>query len=108
WLRHEVRSEDTMAHLALKYGTTIGHICRANRLHPQDVLQMHRHIWLPVPGRTEPCPGLGLGVRQAVEVESLLARAGVSTLPPHMQRQSAPNLDESAGDSDPLLITTRC
>ncbi|XP_017851485.1 lysM and putative peptidoglycan-binding domain-containing protein 1 [Drosophila busckii] len=46
-LRHEVSSGDSLAHLALKYGTTIGQICRANRLYCQDIAQARRHIWIP-------------------------------------------------------------
>ncbi|XP_032594199.1 lysM and putative peptidoglycan-binding domain-containing protein 1 [Drosophila grimshawi] len=48
WVVHQVSNGETMAHLALKYDTTIGQICRANRMHWQDILQMRRHIWLPV------------------------------------------------------------
>ncbi|XP_034488193.1 lysM and putative peptidoglycan-binding domain-containing protein 2 [Drosophila innubila] len=108
WLRHEVSSEDTMVHLASKYGTTIGQLCRANRMHCQDVIQMRRHIWLPLVQRENrrqqqsPLQSLPIGI------EVLKAYAKVVTLPPHFYRQSTPNVDDFAGECDPLLITTKC
>lgn len=116
WLRHEVSTTDTMAHLALKYDTTIGHICRANRMHPQDILQMHRHIWVPLQclARLQSPRQTALGTRscrrQAAHrgsIASIIEYATISTLPPHFYRESAPNLDGFAEESDPLLITTR-
>ncbi|KAH8339365.1 hypothetical protein KR074_006209, partial [Drosophila pseudoananassae] len=49
WVRHHVSSEDTMTRLALRYDTSIGQICRANRMHWQDVLQTRHFIWVPGP-----------------------------------------------------------
>lgn len=49
WMRHPVTREDTMTRLALKYDTSIGLICRANRMHWQDVLQTRHFIWVPAP-----------------------------------------------------------
>lgn len=107
WLRHEVSSKDTMVHLALKYGTTVGQLCRANRMHYQDVIQMRRHIWLPVvqSGKQDKeCPL----ENSPIGVEVLKAYAKVATLPPHFYRQSTPNVDDFAEECDPLLITTKC
>ncbi|KAL7745266.1 hypothetical protein ACLKA6_008310 [Drosophila palustris] len=109
WLRHEVSKEDTMVHLASKCGATIGQLCRANRMHYQDVIQMRRHIWLPVveqqqerqqqiPTQSSP---IGADVFKAYATRA-------ATLPPHFYRQSAPNADDFAGECDPLLITTKC
>lgn len=113
WLRHEVSTADTLAHLALKYDTTIGRICRANRMHPQDILQMHRHIWVPLhclARRLQSPRQASLGgqtcKRQAAQRPSIIEYATISTLPPHFYRESAPNLDGFAEESDPLLITT--
>ncbi|KAH8300986.1 hypothetical protein KR044_008166, partial [Drosophila immigrans] len=94
WLRHEVSSHDTLASLALRCGTTIGQICRANRLHSQDIVQMRRHVWLPD--------------RQDIPDEAPSDGRVDKPLPPHFQRQSVENLDEFAEDCDPLLITTKC
>ncbi|KAH8298606.1 hypothetical protein KR018_007354 [Drosophila ironensis] len=47
WQKHRILSEDTMTRLALKYDTSIGQICRVNRMHWQDVLQTRHFIWVP-------------------------------------------------------------
>lgn len=111
WQRHTVSSTDTMAHLALKHETTIGNICRANRMHPQDVLQMHRQIWLPLQNflRIQTPLETPAGNRRTsrLGVASIIEYASNSRLPPHFYRQSAPNVDDFAEESDPLLITTR-
>ncbi|XP_064555888.1 uncharacterized protein LOC135440571 [Drosophila montana] len=107
WTRHRVCNEDTMAHLALKYGTTIGQICRANRLHWQDILQTRSYIWLPVPGTQQPTQE----PENQAQISPLITFPNygrVLIVPPHFYRQSAPNLDDFAGECDPLLITTRC
>lgn len=111
WQRHTVSTSDTMAHLALTHGTTIGNICRANRMHPQDILQMHRHIWLPLHSllRIQTPLETPSGKRRTsrIGVASIIEYASSSRLPPHFYRQSAPNLDDFARECDPLLITTR-
>lgn len=53
WMRHTVSREDTMTRLALKYDTSIGLICRANRMHWQDVLQTRHFIWVPAPRKVK-------------------------------------------------------
>lgn len=109
WQRHTVSTTDTMAHLAITHGTTIGNICRANRMHSQDVLQMHHHIWLPLQSLLRIQTSLEPPKRRTSRfgVGSIIEYASSSRLPPHFYRQSAPNLDDLARDCDPLLITTR-
>lgn len=112
WQRYTVSSTDTMVHLALKHETTIGNICRANRMHPQDVLQMHRHIWLPLQSFLRiqtPQEAAAAAKRRnsRLGVANFIEYASNNRLPPHFYRQSAPNLDDFAQESDPLLITTR-
>ncbi|KAH8368317.1 hypothetical protein KR084_009932, partial [Drosophila pseudotakahashii] len=100
WLRHSISAEDTMIRLALKYDTSIGEICRANRMHRQDVLQTRHHIWVPLPiRRSQPIPA------RNVEPDSFASQS--TTLPPHFYRQSAPNPNHFAAEEDPLLITTK-
>ncbi|XP_034110409.1 uncharacterized protein LOC117572000 [Drosophila albomicans] len=102
WLRHEVNSDDTLTRLALKCGTTIGQLCRANRMHSQDIVQMRSHMWLPV-SATAMKPA---AESQQEDIPSQVKVAKL--LPPHFHRQSVENLDDYAEESDPLLITTRC
>ncbi|XP_017013752.2 uncharacterized protein [Drosophila takahashii] len=97
WLRHPISAEDTMIRLALKYETSIGELCRANRMHWQDVLQTRHHIWVPLATRRN----------RDQECQSIPAFASPTTLPPHFYRQSAPNPNHLAAEEDPLLITTK-
>ncbi|XP_023174456.2 lysM and putative peptidoglycan-binding domain-containing protein 1 [Drosophila hydei] len=106
WTRHQVCSDDTLARLALKYGTTMGRICRANRMYWPDVLQTRDYVWVPAAGKqSEQQQQSESTVTAAV---ALPHRGRVSIVPPHFYRQSAPNADDFAGDCDPLLITMRC
>lgn len=103
WLRHPISGEDTMTRLALKYDTSIGLICRANRMHGQDVLQTRRHIWVPIP--PSQCQ-MFHGREQPTQQSLLFGHSHSHSLPPHFYRQSAPNPNDLAEESDPLLITT--
>ncbi|XP_016946261.1 uncharacterized protein LOC108021945 [Drosophila biarmipes] len=102
WLRHPVSQEDTMTRLALRYDTSIGHICRANRMHWQDVLQTRSYIWVPVPIRRHQLP---IGAQECQQIPA--RNASLKALPPHFYRQSAPNANHFAEEGDPLLITTK-
>ncbi|KAH8387617.1 hypothetical protein KR093_008177 [Drosophila rubida] len=104
WQRHEVRSDDTLAHLALKCGTTIGQLRRANRMHSQDIVLMRRYVWLPV---LRPA-GQEMASQAWRDEGAATAGRADRKLPPHFQRQSDENVDDFAQDCDPLLITTRC
>lgn len=115
WMRHRVSSSDTVAHLALKYGTTMGRICRANRMYWPDILQTRSYIWVPTVGKQcdpPPVDDRTQPLREARSVAMGLVSqpnyGSLATMPPHFYRQSAPNLDDFAGDCDPLLITMRC
>ncbi|KAH8421393.1 hypothetical protein KR009_003800, partial [Drosophila setifemur] len=134
WLRHPITSEDTMTRLALKYDTSIGQICRANRMHCQDVLQTRRHIWVPVPvpkgNKDIPLPLLPVRAFRRSSSPTLLVQESqkflkipprtansrlrvprmlvdIVRLPPHFYRQSGPNPNLFADEGDPLLITTK-
>ncbi|XP_041450471.1 uncharacterized protein LOC111069350 [Drosophila obscura] len=96
WLLHPVAREDTMASLALKYDTSIGKICRANRMQWQDVLLARRHVWVPV--RLQ---------RDTATATELTKRLGNGPHPTHCHRQSSANTDDFARDRDPLLITNQ-
>ncbi|KAH8385188.1 hypothetical protein KR200_011859 [Drosophila serrata] len=121
WHRHTISREDTMAGLALKYNTSIGLICRANRMHGRDVLQTRHHIWLPIP--TSQCQifqmqgpmQIGKEEQQALFSPSrnsspcpssrrLLRFENSYDYLPHFQRESSPNTNCLADESDPLLI----
>ncbi|XP_016938934.2 uncharacterized protein [Drosophila suzukii] len=108
WLRHPISPEDTMTRLALRYDTSIGHICRANRMHWQDVLQTRSHIWVPVPIRRNQRP---IEVQECQQIPARnvtpISLASPKSLPPHFYRQSAPNPNHFAEEGDPLLITTK-
>ncbi|XP_016977012.1 uncharacterized protein LOC108042993 [Drosophila rhopaloa] len=121
WLKHPISAEDTMTRLALKYDTSIGQLCRANRMHWQDVLQTRRHIWVPV-RRHQPqieSPHADFQECQQIASRNVTPRTSTPnghpsiplarsvTLPPHFYRQSAPNPDLLAEERDPLLITTK-
>ncbi|EDV45846.2 uncharacterized protein LOC6550986 [Drosophila erecta] len=94
WMRHSICAEDTMTRLALKYDTSIGHICRANRMHRQDVLQARHYVWVPIP------------TSQSHEMPQIPFRKEEPNLPPHFYRQSDPNPNLFADDGDPLLVIT--
>ncbi|EDW53132.1 uncharacterized protein LOC6612465 [Drosophila sechellia] len=104
WTRHSITAEDTMTRLALKYDTSIGRICRANRMHSQDVLQARRHVWVPVPSSR-----FQMGSPQKSESDEnpeTPTRKVTPNLPSHFYRQSDPNPNPFADDDDPLLFIT--
>ncbi|KAH8244832.1 hypothetical protein KR032_001171, partial [Drosophila birchii] len=129
WQRHLISGEDTMARLALKYNTSIGLICRANRMHGQDVLQTRRHIWVPIP--TAQCQIFqvqGLMQIGCEEQQALFSPSDSSSrspapspsppppplrfrrsydLLPHFHRESSPNRNCLAEETDPLLIVSK-
>ncbi|SPP89857.1 uncharacterized protein LOC117591385 [Drosophila guanche] len=100
WLLHPVAREDTMTSLALKYDTSIGWLCRANRMQWRDVLLTRRHVW--VPRRMQLDPGMAPTEPAQPRVTRIL-NAAVSYA---SQRQNYANTDEFARDRDPLLITS--
>ncbi|XP_043660302.1 uncharacterized protein LOC122624693 [Drosophila teissieri] len=104
WIRHSISAEDTMTRLALKYDTSIGHICRANRMHRQDVLQARHHVWVPIPRRQFQMASPQKP--QCHQSAQIPARAEKPNLPPHFYRQSDPNPNPFADDGDPLLVIT--
>ncbi|TDG40297.1 hypothetical protein AWZ03_013283 [Drosophila navojoa] len=114
WTRHQVCRTDTVAHLALKYGTTTGRICRANRMYWPDILQTRCYIWVPSmdkqydPARDIRVQALSESGRRATGLVTRPNYNRLSKIPPHYYRQSAPNTDDFASDCDPLLITMRC
>ncbi|BFG00411.1 uncharacterized protein DMAD_00419 [Drosophila madeirensis] len=95
WLLHSVAREDTMTSLALKYDTSIGRLCRANRMQWRDVLLSRRHVWVPRRMQQDTVVDQPRGTR--------ILNAAVSYA---SQRQSYANTDEFARDRDPLLITS--
>ncbi|EDW07345.2 lysM and putative peptidoglycan-binding domain-containing protein 1 [Drosophila mojavensis] len=113
WMRHRVSRDDTVARLALKYGTTIGRILRANRMYWPDILQTRCYIWVPAVGK--PCDPAKDDRTQPLREARTLAMGlvtrhtygSLTTIPPHFYRQSTPNVDDFADDCDPLLITMR-
>ncbi|XP_017074841.2 lysM and putative peptidoglycan-binding domain-containing protein 1 [Drosophila eugracilis] len=105
WLRHPISPDDTMTRLALKYNTSIGKLCRANRMHYQDVLQARHHIWVPLP--TDHCQSESSLEPELQEGSQIHYTGKASNLPPHFFRQSAPNPNDFANEEDPLLITTK-
>ncbi|KAH8289130.1 hypothetical protein KR054_000632 [Drosophila jambulina] len=118
WHRHAITGEDTMARLALQYNTSIGLICRANRMHGRDILQTRRHIWVPLPtapSQTFQVLGpvqVGREEQQALFSASSTSRQSPfptpSPSPPRssfdLQLESSPNPNCQAEKNDPLLI----
>ncbi|XP_017024190.1 uncharacterized protein [Drosophila kikkawai] len=108
WLRHPISTEDTMARLALKYNTSIGLICRANRMHGQDVLQTRRHIWVPLPSPDQ-CQifprQMQVGREQQQALFSPTSATGSYPLRYRSSPECSPNLNYLAKDSDTLLIS---
>lgn len=93
-----------MTRLALKYDTSIGRICRANRMHSQDVLQARRHVWVPIPNSQ-----FQMGCQEKSESDEspeISIRKVTPNLPSHFYRQSDPNPNPFARDDDPLLVIT--
>ncbi|XP_001355641.4 uncharacterized protein [Drosophila pseudoobscura] len=107
WLLHQVGREDTLTSLALKYDTSIGKICRANRMQWQDVLLTRRQVWVPVRLQKNEDIVAELTKRMGSRIlNTSVSFANPCTHPPHFHRQSSANPDAFAKDRDPLLITS--